>query len=862
MKIKKENVYWGEIPFYMSIIAAIVFSVMVLLADRKDVPSQLICKYGIKEIMIGVFFCIVIAIICFGRRHISDLLKMPCGNTGDATFVFNIIACILIGICEEILGIFALYKLIILLSITISSIFIIIARCSFCRIRKIKANNVSNSVVDLGQLVSGEVTEYKLPLIFSEEASEYDLLGREGLVNVVYNSIKVCNPNHVYVIGLKGAWGSGKTTILNIVKKKIRENRNDVIVIDDFDPWMFGSQEALLCGMYDVILSKTGIKYSTYSSKQTVRKLKETVTNKNDISGVFNAIVEVDKRDYETVKQLKEKIGLYLGQLEKPIVFVIDNLDRAEADNILFLFKLIGSVFDLPNIIYVLAYDEERIKKVFSDINKVNPKYIEKIVQQEIVIPEIQKDTMVTVCSSCVERTLLAYGVHNKDVVQFKDISCLICNNVSDLRQFKRLLNSSFVSTFLYDNELYKPHLLAIEVIRFLEPALYEEIKRNKKYFVSKDLYYSNDGLYLETVNKKLFNEGANKYFSELFNKYGAYKGVLANLFPYVKRYKNGTELLTDYVYSDDAPEHNSIASIASSKYFDLYFSYGANGFLKILSNVEKFIEKVNSSDINEIEAITETAIGEVDKNAQIEWFERLQNKLETIDVKARKYVAIGICNAIRKIDTTRGFLMLSADQRALVVATKLLKGIDNDVITSLIEHLSKNYNIHLLEEIRRNCEVFEKRGESDYDELKKVVETKYSELCREILKENIDIYEADVYQRWKVWALYRSIPEGEKTIIHNYMKNIINEYNIFKILSDMITESTGTMGFGYTLNEGYINNLFGEKETLQHFVSEAIPNNETEKFILRMWERMESGEKNELGEKDFYSPVPINLIL
>lgn len=77
-----------------------------------------------------------------------------------------------------------------------------------------------------------------------------------------------------------------------------------------------------------------------------------------------------------------------------------------------------------------------------------------------------------------------------------------------------------------------------------------------------------------------------------------------------------------------------------------------------------------------------------------------------------------------------------------------------------------------------------------------------------------------------------------------------------------MITESTGTMGFGYTLNGGYINNLFGEKETLQHFVSEAIPNNETEKFILRMWERMESGEKNELGEKDFYSPVPINLIL
>lgn len=108
----------------------------------------------------------------------------------------------------------------------------------------------------------------------------------------------------------------------------------------------------------------------------------------------------------------------------------------------------------------------------------MNPKYIEKIVQQEIAIPEIQKDTMITVCSSCVERTLLAYGVHNKDVVQFKDISCLIYNNVSDLRQFKRLLNSSFVSTFLYDNELYKPHLLAIEVIRFFRTC---SVRRDKK---------------------------------------------------------------------------------------------------------------------------------------------------------------------------------------------------------------------------------------------------------------------------------------------------------------------------------------------------------------------------------------------
>lgn len=861
MKTKNENIYWGEISFYKSILAAIIFSQMVLIIDQKNIPSQFICKYGMEEIIIWVFFGVLIISMCFGRRHISDLLKMPCGNAGDETFVFSVISCIFIGIWERIFELLVCYKLITLIAILAISIVIIIARYFFCRIRNSKVKKISSSTIDLGQLVSGEITEIKLPLIFSEEASEYDLLGREGLVNVVYNSITGCNPNHVYTIGIKGAWGSGKTTILNIVKKRIQENKSEVIVIEDFDPWMFGSQEALLCAMYDAILSKTGIHYSTYNSKQTVRKLTETVTTKSEVTSVLGTLLDSDQKDYETVKRLKQRIGAYLGQLENPVVFVIDNLDRAESDNILFLFKLIGSVFDLPNIIYVLAYDEDRIQRVFSDVNKVNPKYIEKIVQQEIVIPEIPKDDLTSVCLSSIEQTLLAYGVHSKDITQYKDISQLICSNVVDLRQFKRLLNSVFVSTFCYDNELYKPHLLAIEVIRFLVPDLYEEIKKNKKFFVSKDLYYSGDGLYLSTINKKQFNSDGKSFFTDLFCKYKAYEDLLAKIFPYVKRYKDGLDLVYDYVYSDDASEHNSIASIASAKYFDLYFSYGTNDFLKILSNVDKFIELVNLCSEEKIEEITEQAIEKVGKGAQTEWFERLQNKIEEINVSARSGVAAGICNSIKKLDTTRGFLILSADQRALVVATKLLKGTDYAVITSLIESCSKNYNIRLLEEIKSNCSAFEKRGDSDYDVLLKIVEAKYIELCNEVLDKQIDIYSDDIYQRWKIWALYRSTPEGDKTLIQNYMKAIVNKNNIFRILSDMISESTGTMGYGYSLNEDYIENLFGEKEILKKVISKVEPHNEAEKFILNMWERMESGVKNSMGEKDFYSPVPVNLI-
>ena len=49
--------------------------------------------------------------------------------------------------------------------------------------------------------------------------------------------------------------------------------------------------------------------------------------------------------------------------------------------------------------------------------------------------------------------------------------------------------------------------------------------------------------------------------------------------------------------------------------------------------------------------------------------------------------------------------------------------------------------------------------------------------------------------------------------------------------------------------------------QILTKVISKVEPHNEAEKFILNMWERMESGVKNSMGEKDFYSPVPVNLI-
>ena len=70
------------------------------------------------------------------------------------------------------------------------------------------------------------------------------------------------------------------------------------------------------------------------------------------------------------------QIGSYLLDQNKKVVFVIDNLERASAENIIFLFKLISTVFDLPNIIYLLSYDQARMNEILSDTAQINPKFV------------------------------------------------------------------------------------------------------------------------------------------------------------------------------------------------------------------------------------------------------------------------------------------------------------------------------------------------------------------------------------------------------------------------------------------------------------------------------------------------------
>ena len=847
--------YWEEISLVKSLMVSIILSILVLLLDIEGIPLSYINRIGVREACTVIGLIVIFVILFFYRGQVIELMKIPFGNVGDEFLWSLFFSCLIIAISEFIIKALYVYKLYILSLVLLMSFISIIMRYMFCKVKKQKVEQANRTELDLYTLLLGNVKCNDLPVVFSEKASDRDLLGRAGLVNFIFNSIWACNPDSVYVIGLKGAWGCGKTTILNIVKERIKLNWTDAIVIDNFDPWVFGTQDALLSAMYEEILSKTGIHFSSHSNRVMLQKLKEIVTDNNKVTSVLGNIIEFESNEQESVYKLKNRIGSYLKKLGRTVVFIIDNIDRAETDNILFLFKLIGSVFDLPNMVYILAYDEERINKVFEDTNKVNPKYIEKIVQQEVVIPEIPQERIENVCFNCVVKVLGIYGVTDDELVQYREVIQLICKSVINLRQLKRLFNTSFGTTFCYDNMLYKPHLLAVEVIRFFEPELYDQIKIHGEYFVSISIYIEEYRSKIANVDR--FNEDGKRYYDELFERFGDYKDLLATLFPYVERYKIGADLREKYVYFEDSSNHNHVASVANSKYFDLYFSYGTNDFLRILTYVDDFIEAINNANHKESRQITERAIENIELEEQREWFERLENKIDELDKSKWKYVIEGICYSLEKLDTTPVFGFLSSEQRAILVVTKLLKGLESSIIKEIVDNCSYKHNIDLWKAIADNCTSYVRSGNHEYDRVRQIVMDKYHELCNEIIERDIDIYIDSIYKRRKVWSLYNSIPEENKDIMHIYMTRVLTKTNVFRVLSDIISQSVGTEGYGYYIDEENITKLFGEKEILEHVVEQSTPSNEVESFVLGVWERMMTGEKKSYTEKQIYFPIP-----
>lgn len=336
-----------------------------------------------------------------------------------------------------------------------------------------------------------------------------------------------------YALGVTGEWGVGKTTFLSELKKNIG-NRADIV---EFNPWMCGSPEQVTSDFFASLQHQLSGKYSTLS--KSIRDYAKYVNNvtvaPHPLISVETLLPVTQESLFERKKALSEKFS----KLPKPVVVVIDDVDRLERDEVFEVLRLIRNTADLSNVIYMVAYDKEYVTSVLKEKEiKDAAAYLEKIFPVEVHLPKVEEHLVwntlykeIKVQSSVGD--YFADSLFKHLSPDDKELVLKVLDNYRRAKRFARLymLNMAYLD-LQTKNELKLMDVFWLELLQMYDKRTYDVLAEEPGVLLYSDgeKYRIKEGAGSETLR-----EDKNKYEGEPFWKEHTPK-ILARMFGrYVK---------------------------------------------------------------------------------------------------------------------------------------------------------------------------------------------------------------------------------------------------------------------------------------------------------------------------------------
>lgn len=245
-------------------------------------------------------------------------------------------------------------------------------------------------------------------------------------------------------IGVFGNWGAGKSSLLKLIERQLEEDEKDWVVIR-FDAWLYQGYDDTRAALLETIATSLiqaadGNTSLTGKAKNFLRRidgframgllaegaalLAGVPTGgfiAKSIGALGNATDGIqDQAEYEslgnTAKEAKDQVGgllspeekrsppqqidafrkeygEILAELGKPLVVIIDNLDRCLPSNAIHTLEAIRLFLFLANTAFIIAADEEMIRSSVADYftgasDRHQIDYLDKLIHIPIRVPK------------------------------------------------------------------------------------------------------------------------------------------------------------------------------------------------------------------------------------------------------------------------------------------------------------------------------------------------------------------------------------------------------------------------------------------------------------------------------------------
>jgi hypothetical protein len=307
--------------------------------------------------------------------------------------------------------------------------------------------------------------------------------------------VNVCNQvasqSKTTVMALIGPWGSGKSSVLELIRNELKQDLEHWRVVN-FNPWLFSDIESLLLNFFGELASALP---PDKGVKRLRQKLGEYTQNISSV-GKLGSLVGLDASTMlqktgelltgnTSTESKRAAIENELGELKYKILVIIDDIDRLQPQELLQIFKLIRLVGRFPNIHYLVAYDERTVLDVLKRSDLVHGSddraqdYIQKIVQIRLDLPPIHDDEQADLLDERLKTFFETHKIRLSDT-EWQQLSWMYHSNLKPyLREPRSVIRFTAQLHALYalvHEEVDTIDFLALTFMRTFEPGFYKVI--------------------------------------------------------------------------------------------------------------------------------------------------------------------------------------------------------------------------------------------------------------------------------------------------------------------------------------------------------------------------------------------------
>ncbi len=316
------------------------------------------------------------------------------------------------------------------------------------------------------------------------------------------------------VIGLSGPWGSGKTSVIETyVVPALNEAK---VTIVRFDPWAAIEGRDLILeflsslqGALPQEIARRVISTLTAIARLAVPVVRDAATAMATAAGATLGAPGVaagaaasralaKASDWASGLISDKPLGQHLAELreglrenDRRIVFIIDDLDRLDTDELLLVFRMLRTVGRLPNVVHLLAIDRNVAERVVTArFPSEGASYLDKVVQAWFEVPTPHPSALAHAVRSGLCRLAELNEPERSDLARDAVFTHALLPFLETPRDLKRLLGALELVWPALKGDVHIGDLAALEAMKLRHIETYRAIRRNEGWlFNPNDLF-------------------------------------------------------------------------------------------------------------------------------------------------------------------------------------------------------------------------------------------------------------------------------------------------------------------------------------------------------------------------------------